>query len=126
MKNSCSVLLFAFFLFFFPAFASPAGVTHANVSVTSVSNGAVLFASINQGATVTVDPTNTTGAVWFIRTGGTCSTTLSGPAGTRLSRDSSKDGDAWYFDPVAEHWNGQVCVILDAGSGSVLLITESW
>lgn len=125
MKNLLAVLFTTFL--FLPVQVCAAGATQANVTVSSVANGRVLFSSINPngGALVEIDATNTTGAVWFVRTANDC-TTVGAPSGTRLSRDSSKDPAGWYFDPKAENWTGQVCVILDTGSSSVTLRTESW
>ena len=86
--------------------------TLTTVSVTSSTAGTQIVANIGAGTVVTVP--SGSGAVWFAKTNGTCSTTLTSPIGYRVS-----GGNGWDFLASEDGYSGQLCGILESGSTAV-------
>ena len=124
---SCSIIFLAS-----PAFGQKiptsykSGSTSTTVTVSSSSAGTQVVSSINAMAIIYLASTATV-PVWIFPTAGTCSSTLTTTKGIRLSRAASdKDPIGYSFDPLVEHWSGQICAILETGSTSTDLVVVTW
>ena len=98
---------------FYPTLSWAASLT--TVDCNSSTAGVQVVASIGGGVVVTV-PSGAASAVWFAKTEGTCSSTMTSAIGYRITA-----GNGYDFTSRDDGYTGQICCLRESSSGSILV-----